>query len=362
MKYLPTIISPPNYLAMPSYGLDLSDRTLKFMKFRRAGGRLRIEHYGSKVIPEGLIVSGEIKKSEELSKFIRESCAPIGIKNIITALPEEKAFLRIVQLPKMEPEDIRTALEVNLAEHVPMPASDAVFDFEIASNPDSASEHIDVLLVVFPSTIVESYYNVYSAAEIAPLAFETEMHAISRAVINKEKMQSYLIVDFGRTRTSFIIVSGNQIKFASTIPTSGQDLNKAIARTFGVSLFEAEKMKKDEVDLSNPDVNRKLSESILPIISAIRDEVVNHITYWNAHSSHLHMGESPSIKKILLAGGDSNLVGFVEYLSSSIQSPVEHINAWSNVASFDEYIPEIHFRESLSYAPAIGLALRAINE
>lgn len=362
MKLFSKIFPPPDYLAMPAYGLDLSDRTLKFMKLKRADGGLRVEHFGSKIIPDGLIISGEIKKAEELANFIRESCAPSGIKNIITALPEEKAFLRIVQLPKMEQEDLRTALEVNLQEHVPMPASEAVFDFEIASAPSTTTEHMDVLLVAFPSRIVDAYYNVYSLAGITPIAFETEMHALTRAVIGKDKMQSYLIVDFGRTRTSFIIVSGGKIKFASTISTSGQDLNKAIARTFSVSFFEAENIKKSEANLANPDANRKLFEAILPIISAIRDEISSHVNYWNTHSTHLHMGESRSIKKLFLCGGDSNLDGFVEYLANSVKLPAEYINAWSNVASFEDYIPEISFRESLSYAPAIGLALRAIND
>ena len=362
MRFLSKLFPAPDYLTMPSYGLDLSDRTLKFMKFKRAKDGLRIEHYGSKIIQEGFIVSGEIKKPEELSKFIRESCAPIGIKNIMTALPEEKAFLRVVQLPRMDEEDVRTALEVNLAEHIPLPASETVFDFEIIRNPVGPTEHMDVVLVAFPSRIVDSYYSVYSSAGITPLAFETEMHALARAVINKEKMQSYLIVDFGRTRTSFVIVSGNRIKFASTISTSGQDLNKAIARTFSVSLFEAEKMKKDDAGFVNPDGNRKLFEAILPIISAIRDEVANHVTYWDSHASHLHMGEARTIKKILLCGGDSNMNGLVEYISNSVSLPAEYINAWSNVASFEDYIPEMPFRESLSYAPAIGLALRAINE
>ena len=361
MRFLSKLFPPPDYLSLPSYGLDLSDRTLKFMKFKRAKNGLAIEHYGSKVIQEGFIISGEIKKPEELSKFIRESCAPLGIKNVMTALPEEKTFLRVVQLPKMDETDVRTALEVNLAEHIPLPPSETTFDFEVVNNPTGPAEHMDVILVAFPSRIVDSYYSVYNLAGITPLAFETEMHALARAVINKEKMQSYLIVDFGKTRTSFVIVSGNLIKFASTISTSGQDLNKAIARTFSISLFEAEKMKKDEASFTNTDNNLKLFEAILPIMSAVRDEIVNHITYWDSHASHLHMGEARTIKKILLCGGDSNLDGFVDYISNSIGLPAEYINAWANVASFEDYIPEMPFRESLSYAPAIGLALKAIN-
>jgi len=62
----------------------------------------------------------------------------------------------------------------------------------------------------------------------------------------------------------------------------------------------------------------------------------------------------------LLCGGDANLIGFPEYLSYELKLPVEIGNPWINILSFEKRIPEIELRESLSYAIALGLALRAL--
>ena len=59
-----------------------------------------------------------------------------------------------------------------------------------------------------------------------------------------------------------------------------------------------------------------------------------------------------------LGGGDSNLTGFAEYLATGLMAPVELANVMVNVNSLDRYVPEINFRDSLSYATAMGLALR----
>ena len=100
----------------------------------------------------------------------------------------------------------------------------------------------------------------------------------------------------------------------------------------------------------------------MPVISAVRDELERYVSFWATHAPGLHGGEKYGpIKKIFLCGGDSNLLGLSEYLSHNIHIPVEHANVWTNLVSFDEYIPDITFHESLMYGSAIGAALRSFD-
>ena len=52
----------------------------------------------------------------------------------------------------------------------------------------------------------------------------------------------------------------------------------------------------------------------------------------------------------------------VDYLRRTLRSNVELLNIWDTVSSPDEYIPEMHFNESLSYGVALGLALGAFEK
>ncbi|PIR70186.1 MAG: hypothetical protein COU46_02875 [Candidatus Niyogibacteria bacterium CG10_big_fil_rev_8_21_14_0_10_42_19] len=362
MSLLYKIFPPPKFLEMPAYGLDISDRTLKFIKLIRTPEGLRISNFGNKVIPEGLIVSGEIIKQEELAGFLKESCVPQGIRYIISSLPEEKAYLSAVELPMMATSNIKQVLEVQLSEHIPLPPGEVNFDFEIIEKTATSlkPQHLDVMIAAAPSKLVSSYYETYQKAGLEPVGFDLEMHAIARACIPKNSRDTYLIMDFGRTRTSFIIVSEKQVRFASTTSVSGKNIDKAISKAFGVSILEAERIKKERASLLASSPDEKMYEIVLPIVSALRDELSKLIDFWETHAVHVHFAPSRKIKKILLCGGETNMYGLNDYLSHTLNIDVEYVNVWTNVASFDDFIPPILFKNSLKYASAIGLALRAV--
>jgi len=100
--------------------------------------------------------------------------------------------------------------------------------------------------------------------------------------------------------------------------------------------------------------------SFVNVVSALRDEINNMYIYWHTHKyEEGKVGDK--IKKIILVGGNANLLGLDEYLSSSLKVRVEKADVWSNVSFPEGYIPPINFYNSLSYASAIGLALKKFD-
>ncbi|MDP2676324.1 MAG: type IV pilus assembly protein PilM [bacterium] len=354
---------PPAYLSMPSFGLDISDETLKFIKLEPFKGGFRIASFGKKTIPKGVIESGEVKKPEELASFLRDTCKPAGVRYVYLTLPEEKGYMNVVELPAMHTSEIRTALESQFSEYVPLPPEEAVFDFEVLHSKSSGKgkRQLEVAMISFPHALVDSYYHAVRDAGLMPLAFDAEVQALARAVIPRQERDPFLLIDFGKTRTTFIIVHERQVRFTSTVPVAGKDIDRIIAEKMSAPLSEAEQIKKENFNIAGS-YDKKLFNEVLPILSAVRDELERYISFWETHAPGLHGGEKYGpIKKILLCGGDSNLIGLAEYLSHNIHIPVEHANVWANVVSFDEYIPEITFHESLMYGSAIGAALRSFD-
>ena len=128
---LSKIFPPSKYLEPLVLGLDISDRSLKFVELSFRKGRPVLGKFGQKVLPEGLIQSGEIKNRDALIDFLKSGLSEFSGREIILALPEEKAFLGLVTLPLMSQANIREALELQLEEHVPLSPSEAVFDYEL---------------------------------------------------------------------------------------------------------------------------------------------------------------------------------------------------------------------------------------
>jgi type IV pilus assembly protein PilM len=321
---------------------------------------IRLDKFGKKEIPENLIIAGEIKKKEELKNILKDSFKNIDIKYVISSLPEERAFLRVIELPQMDPRNIRASLEAQLEEYIPLAVKDAIFDFEVLSN----SKHrktLDIVIVAFPREIVFSYKEVLVKAGLKPLIFELESWALARGLLKENDNTTKMIIDFGRTRVSFAIICKNKVQFTSTIKASGDDLDRAIARSFSVDMAEAEKIKKTQ-GLIRAGKYPEVYSVILPVISAIKEEIERHFSYWQTHYAHAHgRNENFTIQEVILCGGDANLLGLAEYLSFELDVPVKKANVWLNIASFEDYVPEIDFNESLTYSTVMGLALKGLK-
>lgn len=345
----------PRYLRFPVFGFDLSDRSLKYLELLKTRRSFRLGRFGEAKIPPGLIEDGQILKKEELISLLKNIQKERGVKYIAAALPEEKVFLRTIKLPAMEERQIRVALESQLEENVPLSASEAVFDYEVIPETDK-NGHLDVSLAVAPKNFAESYAEVFQKSGFQPVLFDLESRALVRSLVAHGDNSCQMIINFGATATNFVIAFGGKARFAAVIKAAGRMLDQAIARAFSVDLPEAEKIKKEKSHLSKTAEKDELFTALLPVVSAVADEVGRHINYWESHQEE-HGEPRSKIEKVVLTGGDANLKGLIDYFSQRLGLPVEYGNVWTNVFPLNNHLPEISFKDSLRYAVALGLSL-----
>lgn len=344
---------PPQFLQMPAVGLDISDTAMRFVELVEKRKGFEIGKFGELAIPRGVIESGEVKKPADLNALFVKLKKAYNLEFVSVSLPEEKAYLFDLRLPAMKRSALHNAIELALEEHVPIKAEEALFDYDVVKEDQSFCK---VVVSVVPRALVDGYLEAFQGSGITPVAFEVEAHAVARATVPHEDKGTYMLVDFGKTRTGIAIVSEGAVQFTSTVPVGGGLLTGAIAKSLSVSYEEAEKIKQEK-GISEGNAHDDLSLSLMSTISILRDEINKHKTYWQERMDD-YGKQRPSIQKIFLCGGDSNLAGFLDYLSSGVVVPVEFASVMTNVNTLDEYIPEISFSDSLRYATAIGLALR----
>src|SRR3989344_2574713 len=342
----------PKVLISPSFGLDISDESLKFVELISQKNGIRMGRYGEQKIPAGIIESGKIKDPKRLEQVLLSLRKEQGIRFVRVSLPEEQVYLFRLRLDKAGLENIRESIELSLEEHIPIAAKEAIFDYELIEEDEKS---LKLQVASIPTNIIENYLSVFRNSKISVQSFELEAQAISRAVIKKDDPGTYMIVDFGQTRTGIFIVSRGVVMFTSTLEVGGIMLTNMIKKNFNVSFEEAEKMKK-EFGLQRNTENREMFSVLLNVASILRDEIVKHFLYWHTHPDE-EGKDHPKIGKIILCGGDANLIGLVEYFSISIKSKVETANVWINIGDRAKYIPEITFNRSLTFAAALGLAL-----
>ncbi len=337
---------------MPSFGLDVSDESIKFMQLRHTTTGIRVGRHGEKKIPPGIMEDGKVVDPARMQDILSDLRQKEGVKSVRVSLPEEQIYLFKMRLEKEGLTNIRENIELTLEEHIPIQAQNTIFDYEILGEDEKG---LDLEVVAIPDAVIGNYLEVFRGAGISVQSVELEAQAIARAVIKQGDMDTYMIVDFGEKRTGISIISRGIAMFTSTVDVGGSILTSTIMKSLGVSREEADRLKK-EYGLQRNMENKEVFSLLLNSVSVLRDEVAKHFLYWHTHKDEQGK-DNPPIKKILLCGGDSNLIGLSEYFSVSMKTQVEMANVWTNISDPSRRIPEMTFKRALSFAAALGLAL-----
>ena len=104
----------PKYLMAPSFGLDISDQSLKFLELIPAKNGVRVGRYGERKIPVGIIESGKIKDPKKLRDLLLSIRKEVGIRFVRVSLPEEQVYLYKLNLEKSGLENVREGIELSL--------------------------------------------------------------------------------------------------------------------------------------------------------------------------------------------------------------------------------------------------------
>ena len=350
------LFTPPKFLSMPAVGIDISDRNIKYTELVPEKKGYNLGCFGDIPIPKGVVEGGKIIDSQKLIELLTSLRIEKKLSFVRSSLQEEQVYFFRARYPDETKEVLRDTIELSLEDHVPIPAAEAVFDFEIVGR---FGTNVDIAVTVATNATIQSYLDAFTAAGLTLLSLELESSAISRAVIDTEDTDAHMIVDFGEISTGVTIVYGRQVCVTSTMNVGGQVLTETVAKHMGIAVAEAERLKR-EIGLQRNSSNEELFAILLTNIAILRDEINKHLIYWHTHADE--DGKShQEITKILLVGGDSNLPGLPEYLSATLGVEAVVGNVWTNVRLPSQGVPELPKAESLSYGTAIGLALYNIN-
>ncbi len=370
-----------NFLTLKpeAIGLDISDLSLKIIKLKKRGKFLTLANWGKIEMKPGIIYDGAIQNQDAFSQVLKDIFKQIKgnrvkTNNVVVSVTEKKSFSTVIQMPKMQEEEFRSAIPFEAENHIPLSLEESYLDFQVIPSIESNLDHNDVLLVAFPRDIIDDYIFCLKKAGLSVVAIENESQSISRALIKNEMSPSpVLIVDFGGSLTNLIIFSGYSVRFTSSIAVSSSQLTEAISQSLNINFNEAEGLKIDyglegagsnrKVRADSKIVKKNIFDAMTPVLLDLSRQIKRYLIYYQSHSQHEHLsGKNQGIEKVILCGRGANLKGLANFLALSLKLPVELGNPWINILPEPlKTVPEISYQESLGYTAALGLALRGAN-
>lgn len=343
-----------------AFGLDISDLSLKVIQLKKKGKFFDLASYGETRMKPGIIEQGDIKDekalSENIKKAIKDVCGEkIRTRHAVISLPEEKAFLQVIQLPLMKKEEVTKAVYFEAENYIPLPIEKVYLDSQVISC-DYKTNKLNVLIAAMPKTVIDLYVGALKEAGLKPVALEIESMSISRALVKEKTVcRPLILIDLGENRAGFSIFCEHSLRFTTTHESvCAKKFTEAIAECLKVSFKEAEALK-----LKNGIIEGKYGKKKIDIFTPILNELVD---LTERYINYCEKQYNQKIEKIVLCGGGANLKGLDSFLGKYFQIPVELGNSWVNIINTQtKKANPLPPEESLRYTTALGLALRGIR-
>ena len=325
-----------------SVGLDIGSKWIKLVAVGRSGDGGQLKTFGQTETPEGLVENGLVNDPEtvgaELGKLVEQ--LKLKGKKTISALSGQQVYTRLMTLPAMPIEDMRTAALYQSTSFLPISVDDVTSDIlPVRQLEDQEGKKEEVFFVAARKTQVE---NLLKTCQIGGLNLTTvEIEALALNTLYK----SYFISD----KVYGIINIGAQRSYLSVFQDQTLVFNRAIG--FGCSAFydQIPKLAGNEISLEELDAEEHECQGIL---GELIDELARSLDYFRLQNS------KDQINNMLICGGCARLGGIEPYLSRVLDMKVQVGNVEpliklpGNVSEAER--TELRFE----YPIALGLALR----
>ncbi len=335
-------------------GVDISTSSVKVFQFGpNKKGTLEIKGYSEVGLPKGVVVEEAILDTQTLSFIVRQAIdkpkyGAFSGNRIVAALPEAKSFVRVIHLPHMGDSEVDQAIPFEAESYIPVPIDQVYLDWQ---KLDEVNGRMEILLIATPKDTADKYLSVFDKMKFTVQALEVESQSVQRALLKKGDTESFLVADINDHKTNLVMIERGRLLFTSSIPMGGNQFSEVLAKTLGIPVEKAEKIKVDS-GLNNTPENPNIKLSMLPILKNLSAEIKNVLSFQKEHFQ-------VSIDKVILCGGGARLKGIQENLQLEFQELNMKVELANPLASTGiEEVKMISPEESLDFTTAIGLALR----
>lgn len=353
-------------------GVDIGPSSIKVVQLKRKAGRAVLETYGALAL--GPYAGFEVgratrlppqKIAEALVDLMRE--ANITSRKGGLSIPMASSLLNIIQVPAVDEKQLAQMVPLEARKYIPIPISEVSLDYWVIpkdenslvdttdamdKNGSTGQEKLDVLLVVIHNDAIAHTQEIIKLANLEPSFFEIEIFSTIRAVLDHES-QPTMIIDVGAGSTKLYIVDRGILRSSHIITRGSQDLTLALSKSLGVTINEAEMIKRTKglsVGNENADASNVLTSTLNFIFAETSRVVLNYQKKFGKN-----------IGKIVLTGGGASLKGLAELAERELQTPVVPADPFAKIEA-PAFLEKVLKEAGPEFAVAVGLALRKLQD
>jgi type IV pilus assembly protein PilM len=325
-------------------GLDIGSSAVRAAEVTSDGGSGRVSRFAQVGLPSGAVVEGEVRDQAVVASAIKRLWAEGGFakRDVVVGISSQRSMVRQVEMPRMNPNELRSALRYEMGDLLPIPVEQAVFDF-VELGPGrpkgDGGETTQVLLVVAQREIVMEHIDVVRRAGLKVRAVDSSPLALLRAVPpGGEGLE--VVVSLGAQLVVVAVREGTTPRFLRTVTRGDQSFAGARQESVGAMAGAPATAR----TTGSPAAAGKLDPTV--------EEVRGSIEYFLAYA------QGAQLEGLALTGGAARGPGVGERFAKVLGMPVRPavIGLEYDAAELD--LGEAQLKEAtLRWGAAVGLAL-----
>jgi type IV pilus assembly protein PilM len=342
-------------------GLDITSSSIKLIELSVSGGHYVVDSYAAEATPQNAMNEKAIVDADAVGEAIARAVrrAGPGTREVAVAIAGDAAITKVIQMPRnLNDADLEAQVEMQADQYIPFPMDEVSYDFEVLGASEKDSESQDVLLVASRSENVEQRRAAVAAAGLNARIVDVEAFALENACrLMTHQMpdggvdRSVAVVDFGASTTTFSVLRNLKVIYTRDFAFGGQQLTEEIMRTYGLSLEEAGRAKKEGGLPANYQ-----TDVLDPFIDDMTQQISRSLQFYLASGSGREQPE-----KVLICGGCANIPGVAEVVQSRIGIEAEKGDPLGQMKISSRARAQAVQRDATALLTACGLALRSFD-
>ena len=343
-------------------GLDITTSSIKLIELAAAGaGQYRVECYAAEPTPPNSINEHIIVDPEAIGEAIKRAVKKAGTRTreVAVAISGDAVITKVIQMPRgLAESELESQVELQADQYIPFPMDEVSYDFEVIGPAEKDKDSNDVLLVASRSENVEQLRGAVAAAGLETRIVDVEAFALENACRLMTHQfpdggidRSIAVIDFGATSTTFSVLRNLKIIYTRDFAFGGHQLTEEIMRTYGLTMEEAGRHKKEGGLPGNYQ-----AEVLDPFIDDMTQQVSRSLQFYLASGSGR---EQPD--KILVCGGCGNIPGVADVIQSRVGIPAEKGDPLGQMKVSSRARMQSVQRDATALLTACGLALRSFD-
>jgi type IV pilus assembly protein PilM len=347
--------------ARPLLGLDITTSSVKLIELSMSGGQYRVESYAAEATPPNSINEKAIVDANAVGDAIKRAVKRSGAraKEAAVAISGDAAITKVIQMPRtLSENELEGQVEMQADQYIPFPMEEVSFDYEVIGPSEKDPEMLDVLLVATRSENVEQRIAACAAAGLTAKIVDVEAFALDNAcrLLTHQMPDGGLgrviaVVDFGASSTTFSVLRDLKVIYTRDFAFGGQQLTEEVMRTYGLSMEEAGRAKKEGGLPGNYE-----TEVLSPFIDDMCQQVSRSLQFFLASGAGREQPE-----QIVICGGCANIPGAAEMIQSRVGIEAQRGDPLGQMKISQKAKAQSVKKDATALLTACGLALRSFD-